>query len=240
MNHLLALKLILLLALILTLVVGCAIRQEQLHRVAKDWCETIRAGQVVPIYPFTADLQPGDLFLVQQTASTQHEAYQEAGFLPLSFKIARIDPTGYADHYDTVSGDLSGPTLPRSIGADRADPTRASLGRAPTAAFPSYSLQIQNGASFDVTVPVSGVPVGLSAMGASGASVSVTMKNAKTYGVDAYSINGHVRRWASQPNVQGFLQGFVGSSREPVYVCVLSRVYLASEFGIAMNRCDSR
>lgn len=226
---------------LLLLLPACATRRTQLEQVAKDWCETIRASQVLPIYPLTADLQPGDIFLVQQTVSRQHEAYEEAGFLPLPFKIARIDPTGYADHYDTVSGDLAVPTLPRTIGADRPDFAVASLHRAPTAAFPSYSFQIQNGASFDLAVPVSGVPVGMSAMGTSGASVTVTIKDAKTYGVDAFSIDRDVRLWASGSDVQGFLKGLVESSPdEPVYLRVVSRVYLAHEFDIAMNRRDSR
>jgi hypothetical protein len=207
--------------------------------VAKDWCETIRASQVVPIYPLTADLQPGDLFLVQQTVASQHEAYEDAGFLPLPYKIARVDPTGYSDHYDTTSQTLSGSTLPGGIGADRPDPNTTALSAAPTAAFPTYAFEVNNGAAFDLAVPVSGVPVGLSAMGASGASVTVTIKDAKTYGVDAFSIDRDVRRWALDPEVRTFLKGMT-SRDEPVYVRVVSRVYLAREFDIAMNRRDSR
>jgi len=51
--------------------VSCASweRQHQLERVAKDWCLTIRASQVIPVYPLTEDLQPGDVFLVQTAAA---------------------------------------------------------------------------------------------------------------------------------------------------------------------------
>ena len=46
---------------------GCpATRQAQLEGVAKDWCATIRASQVIPVYPPTADLLPGDMFLVDR------------------------------------------------------------------------------------------------------------------------------------------------------------------------------
>jgi hypothetical protein len=42
---------------------GCSYEQ-QVRNVARDWCMTIRASQVIPVYPLTEDLQPGDIFLV--------------------------------------------------------------------------------------------------------------------------------------------------------------------------------
>src|SRR4051812_41615507 len=47
---------------------GCATQKmsgDQLARIAKDWSLSIRASQVIPVYPLTEDLQPGDVFLVQ-------------------------------------------------------------------------------------------------------------------------------------------------------------------------------
>lgn len=44
---------LLLLACLIFLLPACASRDAQLHRVTNNWCETIRASQVVPIYPLT-------------------------------------------------------------------------------------------------------------------------------------------------------------------------------------------
>ena len=63
-------------------------RREQLHRVAKDWCETIRASQVIAVYPLTQDVQPGDIFLVQTPIDKQQQAYKADGFLPLDNHLA--------------------------------------------------------------------------------------------------------------------------------------------------------
>jgi hypothetical protein len=48
------------------LATGCARMQTrmmktELQEVAKRWCLTIRASQVVPVYPLTEDIQPGDI-----------------------------------------------------------------------------------------------------------------------------------------------------------------------------------
>ena len=42
---------------------ACSSPQE---KAAKDWCLALRACQLIPIYPLSEDLRPGDVFLVQQ------------------------------------------------------------------------------------------------------------------------------------------------------------------------------
>ena len=44
---------------------------------------TIRGSQVIPVYPLTEDIQPGDVFLVQLPIDQQQKLYQQNGFLPL-------------------------------------------------------------------------------------------------------------------------------------------------------------
>jgi len=59
---------------------GCATHKmsgDQLARVAKDWSLSIRASQVIPVYPLTEDLQPGDVFLVQTPIEDQVKARKE-------------------------------------------------------------------------------------------------------------------------------------------------------------------
>ena len=64
---------------------------------------TIRASQVLPVYPLSEDLQPGDVFLVQMPIDKQHVQYQEQGFLPLDNHIKRLNPSGYKEFYANVS-----------------------------------------------------------------------------------------------------------------------------------------
>src|ERR1041384_5057878 len=79
---------------------GCALdKQQELEKVAKDWCATIRASQVMPVYPLTQDIQPGDLFLVQLPIDKQQEVWKQKGSLPLDNHLGRLDPRGYKDFY---------------------------------------------------------------------------------------------------------------------------------------------
>ena len=80
-------------ALAAALIASCAAsKQDQVERVAKDWCMTIRASQVMPVYPLTQDIQPGDVFLVQLTIDQQQKAWEEQGYLPLDNHLARLEP----------------------------------------------------------------------------------------------------------------------------------------------------
>ena len=80
---------------------GCAqgMRDKQLARVAKDWSLVVRASQVVPVYPLTEDLVPGDMFLVRMSVPRQHREYQRRGFLPMDMHLARLQGLDYAALY---------------------------------------------------------------------------------------------------------------------------------------------
>ena len=69
---------------VLILFASCAttLRNKQLEEVAKDWALVIRASQVIPIYPLSEDLQPGDVLLVSTPIEEQVALYKEKGFLP--------------------------------------------------------------------------------------------------------------------------------------------------------------
>jgi hypothetical protein len=64
----------------LMLLFGCAAGPED---VAKDWCKSIRAEQVIPVYPLTEDVVPGDVFLAQRSVANQQDDYNAKGFLAL-------------------------------------------------------------------------------------------------------------------------------------------------------------
>ncbi|MDR4498741.1 MAG: hypothetical protein MRK02_12605 [Candidatus Scalindua sp.] len=102
------------LTLILAVLGGCG-TTSQLERVAKDWCLTIRASQVIPVYPLTEDIQPGDVFLVQTPIEAQVKVYESKGFLPFDNHLVRLQPKGYFDFY-AGGYNIGTSTIPPGIG----------------------------------------------------------------------------------------------------------------------------
>lgn len=192
---------------LLLLLAGCAAgeRDRRLEDVAKDWCMTIRASQVIPVYPLTEDLVPGDVFLVSLTADEQHRLYREKGFLPFDVHLDRLDPKGTKAFYD-----------------HREEET------VPTAAFPSYGFTISEGGGFNMALPIYGIPVGLSLMNAHAADGSISIAGAGTTGVDILSLEAQVREWALPR--REYLARY-----ESHYLRVVHRVYLARELDVALR-----
>src|SRR5262245_25868181 len=71
---------------------GCAskVRDHELTQVARDWCMTLRASQVIPIYPPTEDLLPGDVLVTTTPVGNEQEFFRENGFLPFDNLVARL------------------------------------------------------------------------------------------------------------------------------------------------------
>ena len=220
-------------------------RRKQLESVAKDWCYTIRASQVIPVYPLTEDLQVGDVFLVHTPAEKQHEEYKKRGFLPLEQLLVRLHPEGYSDFY-LRSHDTAGrnnvpyhwrfpTTQPAAKGIPAPTSRPANWALAPRAGFPSYGFQIRQGQSFGLSVPIEGIPVAMSLLGAQTADCSVTIKDAYTYGIGTLDMERRVRRWSL--GNREFLASFeprrlegcwnLCRPKERYYVRVITRVYLA-------------
>lgn len=215
---------------------GCSFsKKTQLESVARDWCMVIRAGQVIPVYPLTEDLQPGDMFLVQVPIDRQQSLYERKGFLPLDNLIARLNPTGYAHFYETsfeVGGDLK--RLPKFW----LDPGKnTAWTQAPEASFPSYNFSVRRGAGLNLAVPVHGVPVGLSLLGTNTASGSISISDARTYGVDSVSLYQDVKNWESR-NL-GFLASFESNEEKTNYVRVVTRIYLTGELNVSLQDTSS-
>ena len=89
------------------LVSGCGTTKQsahQLERVAKDWCLSVRASQIIPVYPLTEDVEPGDVFLVQTPYEDQIKVYESKGFLPLENLVTRLHPQVYSEFYSKGYG----------------------------------------------------------------------------------------------------------------------------------------
>ena len=216
---------------------GCAraVSDRELQRVARDWSMVIRASQIVPVYPLTEDLQPGDIFLVQVTVDEQAKAYRERGFLPLDNLIFRLDPRGYETFYrqSFEAGDPQHP-LPKHW----LEPGKpASWTLAPNASFPTYAFSARRGGGFNVALPVQGIPVGLSLLGGDATQGTITIAEARTYGVDTISLYDDVRRWAE--GNRAFLQYYGGDPQRTNYVRVVSRVYITGRINVSLQSSKS-
>lgn len=215
-----------------TILSGCAgnLKERELARVAKDWALTIRASQVIPVYPLTEDLQPGDVFLVRRPLQEQHEEYEERGFLQLDQHLTRLQGLDFPGMYAGSFGigtaantphhwqfPPDGRTWPPSSarpsgGTPPEEPAErnASDGKkhrsetqwylAPRAGFPTYTFHVKSSAGVSVAVPIQGVPVALGLMGADEATGSVTIADAYTYAVPYDRLVDEVRRWAETPS----------------------------------------
>ena len=216
---------------------GCASAEKQVQKAAKDWCMTIRGSQVIPVYPLTEDIQPGDIFLVQVPIDKQQELYKQDGFLALDNHLDRMNPVGYGRFYQHSFFD-KGVTndLPRDW--IRPAGTNQSWYPAPHAAFPTYSFSVRNGGGLSLAVPVQGVPVGLSLMASDAANGTVAIKDAYTMGVDTISLYNQLQAWAADNT--NFLAYFAPGDKQTNYVRVVTRIYATGKMSVSLMNASSR
>lgn len=220
-------------------------KSAQLARVAKDWCLTVRASQVLPVYPLSEDVQPGDVFLVHTPLEEQVRIYEDRGFLPLENLAARLNPGDYAAFYQGAYHVAPDAKLPQQWQF----PPGAALGAndwasAPLAAFPSYTFTVKRGEGINLAVPIQGVPVGLSAMQSRSAHGSVSITDAHTYGIDMESLYARVKDWAKDN--RELLRSYAPVETKPGqapenlhYLRVVQRVYLASRVNVSLLNDDA-
>lgn len=225
------------------LIAGCnslpRSKDQELEQVAKDWSMTIRASQVIPVYPLTEDLQPGDVFLVQVPVEQQQQVYKEKGFLPLDNLVDRLTPGGYCRFYGQsfmYRDDANKPCEPLPVTWLTPANTTA-WAAAPAASFPTYSFSARKGGGFNLALPVQGVPVGLSLLGGDAAQGSVTIAGAKTYGVDTVSLYDDLRKWAAAHT--DFLANFAPRDQKQNYLRVVTRVYLTGDLTVSLQSARS-
>jgi len=209
-------------------------KSRQLSRVAKDWCLTIRASQVIPAYPLTEDLLPGDVFLTTTPVGAEVDLFEERGFLPLDNHLVRLAS-------DQVFGELEGFYAARfDVGSD-GFPRRLGWDHVPEAKFPTYTFEISRAGGLNLAIPVQGVPVGLSYLGAAKATGSVTISEAGTLGADIDRLNPVLDAWAKDRKdllaPYGSLPGDPES--EPVFVRVVSRIYTTGKVNVHLADADT-
>ena len=205
-------------------------KMEELERVAKDWCMVVRASQVIPVYPLTEDLRPGDVFLTQTPIGDERHLYASKGFLPLDNHITRLsfdDKLGdFYKGYQSTEG-----TFPQNGGS--------AWATMPRAAFPTYNFSISRSGGLNLALPVSGVPIGFNLLGAAAANGTITISDAYTFGLDIAQANAKLEEWLQSPGnrqaVGSYAPAVDAKEGERVYIRVVSRVYATGSVNILMN-----
>lgn len=233
---------------------GCALlsntrsTEAQLQRVAKDWCMTIRASQVLCTYPLTEDVQVGDLYVVTTSIEDQTRQYRDRGFLPFDLLLWRLQPKGYEEMYRgfyNTRGFVDVVPHQWQFPANATNGT-TDWGSAPAAAFPTYKFSVKRGQGLNLAVPVQSVPVGLALMNTGTATGSIDIDDASTYGVPLGFLERQVDEWASCPRNRDLLARFAPTTdpktgkEKQQFVRVIARVYVTGKVNVALQNDEAR
>lgn len=225
--------------LFLTLITsGCttALRNQQLEQVAKDWALVIRASQVIPVYPLTEDLQPGDVLLVSTPIEDQVTIYKEKGFLPLDQHMVRLYSPDFPRFYNFRYGVTDG-TIPPAEWQLLDTTGRHHWALAPRAAFPTYQFAVSTGSGLNLAIPIQGVPLALGLMHAGKASGTVTVAETFTYGLDHVHLTHLVQGWATQN--RPLLRRYAPQNGRAHFLRVISRVYITGQVSVTVTNDEA-
>jgi len=225
-------KLVVMLCLLVSGIAGCQTPPQE--KAARQWCYTIRACQVIPVYPLTEDIQPGDVFLVTASASEESASYKKKGFLPLPMHMTRLDLKGYDKFYGERYG-IGGTTAVPEVWqkSDNGWNKEHQWLKSPQAAFPTYTFTVDANAGAYLGLPVQGVPVGLTLLGAKSGHGTVTVTDAYTYGLDGDLLLEDVYKWGeSQRWLLSAYQPEKAGGHPKHYLRVVYRVYAAGAMNV--------
>jgi len=250
------LRLVLIIAAVVVFCNGCAegLRNKQLESVAKDWSLVVRASQVIPVYPLTEDLQPGDVLLVNTPIEEQVAIYKKKGFLPLDQLLVRLYSKDlvekhstseaymefYNDRYktDQIKEQCGSVVVPPAQWQGAAGSNTHQWNAAPGASFPTYRFSVQKGAGINLAIPIHGVPFSLGLMKTGRASGTVTIADAKTFGLDNVRLWQLVEKWAAVNKNFLIPYGHDSTADRKQYLRVVSRVYVTGRVYVTVNNAE--
>lgn len=231
---------------------GCATTQSRISQenVAKDWCQSIRANQILCTYPLTEDLRPGDVFLVQVPIEQQSELYRNKGFLSLDDHRGRLSVDYSKFYFDGYWKDEFGSTphpRPSRPADEGADPTSGAFTvakteiLAPRATFPTYRFEATSSGGVSLAIPIQGVPLGLGYLSAEKVAGTVTIADARTYAADMQSMYEALQVWAQKSENRRMLSDTLRQTgNEFLYLRTVSRVYLAGGVVVLLTSDQSK
>jgi len=232
---------------VLFLSIGCtaSLRNKELEKVAKDWSLVIRASQVIPVYPLTEDLQPGDVLLVRTPIDEQVKLYKEKGFLPLDQLLVRLytkdTPDNYKSSFYNFYNSRYGITdesimPPAQWQAMNGDKHKWDM--APHAAFPTYQFEVRTGSGLNLAIPIQGVPFALGLMNSGRASGTVTIDDAYTYGIDNSNLEKQVNEWGRRS--RKLLREYEPiKDGEYYFLRIVSRIYVTGSVNVTLNNDEA-
>ncbi|HFQ5056838.1 TPA: hypothetical protein ACGU7J_002241 [Vibrio vulnificus] len=194
--------------------------QQQYEDVAKNWNFMVRASQVTPVYPLQEDLRPGDIFVTPLTMDSEIDSWRGDGYLTLNNVYARINltPQDYSAHYQ-------GATSSQGL----------SMSQPPTAAFPTYSFSFDKRLGGGLALPVSSVPVALSAAGAGAATGTVAFKDTYSIGLPDSVIHQKLQAW-NNAEMQKQLSAYTKNEDERLYVLrVITRTFSVKSVSVSLS-----
>ncbi len=218
--------------------VGCTttLRNQQLESVAKDWALVIRASQVIPVYPLSEDLQPGDVLLVSTPIENQVKLYKKKGFLPLDQHLVRLYSKQFKEFYNSRYG-IEDSTIPPAQWQTKDAHGVHNWKMAPRAAFPTYQFSVSTGSGLNLAIPIQGVPVALGLMNSGKASGTVTIADTFTFGLDNSHLTSLVQDWADQN--RKLLRNYPPRNGQAHFLRVVSRVYLTGRVSVTVNNDEA-
>ncbi len=225
-------------AIMVLLTGGCtaALRNSELEKVAKDWSLVIRASQVIPVYPLTEDLQPGDVLLVSSPIEEQAALYKKRGFLPLDQHLVRLYSRDFKKFYNSRFGTKDN-AIPPAQWQTPDDKGELNWKAAPHAGFPTYQFSVTTGSGLNLAFPVEGVPVALGLMHAGSASGTVTIADTYTYGLDIFHVEKMVRSWGIRN--RKLLRSYAPRDDKNHFLRVVNRVYLTGRVNVTINNDET-
>mgnify|MGYP001572376412 CR=1 FL=1 len=232
---------------ILFFTIGCttALRNKELEKVAKDWALVIRASQVIPVYPLTEDLQPGDVLLVRTPIEEQAKLYKKKGFLPLDQHLVRLYTKGstndFYDFYNARYGLTDEKILPPAQWQTATGNNKHNWGIAPQAAFPTYQFSVKTGSGLNLAIPIQGVPFALGLMNSGSASGTVTIAEAHTFGLDNFHLEKLVKDWAAKNRnlLRKYAPTGEKDNKKYHFLRVISRVYVTGRVNVTLKNDEA-
>ncbi len=215
-----------------------SLRNEQLEQVAKDWAMVIRASQVIPVYPLSEDLQPGDVLLVSTPIEEQVSLYKEKGFLPLDQHLVRLYSQEFKDFYNSRYG-TGNSMIPPAQWQTPTGGDNHSWKLAPRAAFPTYQFSVNTGSGLNLAIPIHGVPFALGLMNSGKASGTVTISDAFTFGLDNVRLNKLVQAWGAISESRALLSRYAPNQGRSHFLRIISRVYVTGEVSVTVNNDEA-
>lgn len=214
------------------------LRNQQLEQVVKDWALVIRASQVIPVYPLTEDLQPGDVLLVSTPIENQVSLYKEKGFLPLDQHLVRLYSHEFKDFYNFRYG-ITDAVIPPAQWQVQDANGEHNWKLAPRAAFPTYQFAVATGSGLNLAIPIHGVPFALGLMNSGKASGTVTISEAFTFGLDNIRLSSLVQNWALETANRSFISQYAPYQGRAHFLRVISRIYVTGQVSVTVNNDEA-